>query len=432
MSEKIVVPALGESITEATVSKWLKIEGDKVDADEPIVELETDKVNLEVPSPITGILTEIISKDGAIVEVGANLGIIKEVKDSSQKEEKIYKIKPTVQKNEVTNLETSKEKEPELLTNELTEDLEEQERPLILTEEVKNESDSKQTSNKQVLSPAVRKIVEENNINLDTVKGTGKDGRLLKGDLINLMSKNPPPSERKVKYGQEERIKMTRLRQTIAKRLKQAQENAALLTTFNEVDMTNIIKMRKNNQDDFQNRFGIKLGMMSFFVKASIVALKNFPAVNAEIEGDEIIYKNYYNISFAVGTDKGLVVPVLKDADVMSFADIEKNIKEVSDKAKSGKLTIEDLQGGTFTISNGGVYGSMLSTPILNLPQSGVLGMHNIVDRPVVIDGEIKIRPVMYLALSYDHRIIDGKESVSFLKMIKENLEDPRRLFLDI
>ena len=432
MSEKIVVPALGESITEATVSKWLKIEGDKVNADEPIVELETDKVNLEVPSPITGILTEIISKDGAIVEVGANLGIIKEVKDSSQKEEKINKIKPTIQKNEVTNLETSKEKEPELLTNELTEDLEEQERPLILTEEVKNESDSKQTSNKQVLSPAVRKIVEENNINLDTVKGTGKDGRLLKGDLINLMSKNPPPSERKVKYGQEERIKMTRLRQTIAKRLKQAQENAALLTTFNEVDMTNIIKMRKNNQDDFQNRFGIKLGMMSFFVKASIVALKNFPAVNAEIEGDEIIYKNYYNISFAVGTDKGLVVPVLKDADVMSFADIEKNIKEVSDKAKSGKLTIEDLQGGTFTISNGGVYGSMLSTPILNLPQSGVLGMHNIVERPVVVDGEIKIRPVMYLALSYDHRIIDGKESVSFLKMIKENLEDPRRLFLDI
>ena len=432
MSEKIVVPALGESITEATVSKWLKIEGDKVDADEPIVELETDKVNLEVPSPITGILTEIISKDGAIVEVGANLGIIKEVKDSSQKEEKINKIKPTIQKNEVTNLKTSKEKEPELLTNELTEDLEEQERPLILTEEVKNESDSKQTSNKQVLSPAVRKIVEENNINLDTVKGTGKDGRLLKGDLINLMSKNPPPSERKVKYGQEERIKMTRLRQTIAKRLKQAQENAALLTTFNEVDMTNIIKMRKNNQDDFQNRFGTKLGMMSFFVKASIVALKNFPAVNAEVEGDEIIYKNYYNISFAVGTDKGLVVPVLKDADVMSFADIEKNIKEVSDKAKSGKLTIEDLQGGTFTISNGGVYGSMLSTPILNLPQSGVLGMHNIVDRPVVIDGEIKIRPVMYLALSYDHRIIDGKESVSFLKMIKENLEDPRRLFLDI
>ena len=282
------------------------------------------------------------------------------------------------------------------------------------------------------MSPAVRKIVAENKINLETIKGSGKDGRLLKGDLMSLMSKNPSPSERKIKYGQEERIKMTRLRQTIAKRLKQAQENAALLTTFNEVDMTNIIEMRKDNQDDFQNRFGIKLGMMSFFVKASIVALKNFPAVNAEIEGDEIIYKNYYNISFAVGTDKGLVVPVLKNADELSFADIEKNIKDISEKAREGKLTIEDLQGGTFTISNGGVYGSMLSTPILNLPQSGVLGMHNIVDRPTVIDGEIKIRPIMYLALSYDHRIIDGKESVSFLKMIKENLEDPRRLFLDI
>jgi len=275
-------------------------------------------------------------------------------------------------------------------------------------------------------------MVSEKKIDLETIKGSGKDGRVLKGDLLNLMGINPPPSERKIKLGQEERIKMTRLRQTIAKRLKQAQENAALLTTFNEVDMTNVIEMRKENQDDFQYRYGIKLGFMSFFVKACVVALKNFPAVNAEIEGNEIIYKNYYNISFAVGTEKGLVVPVLKNADELSFADIEKNIKEISEKARDGKLTIEDLQGGTFTISNGGVYGSMLSTPILNLPQSGVLGMHNIVDRPMAIDGEIKIRPIMYLALSYDHRIIDGKESVSFLKMIKENLEDPRRLFLDI
>ena len=225
---------------------------------------------------------------------------------------------------------------------------------------------------------------------------------------------------------------MTRLRQTIAKRLKQAQENAALLTTFNEVDMTNVMEMRKNNQEDFQRRYGVKLGFMSFFVKACVVGLKNFPAINAEIDGDEIVYKNYYNISFAVGTDKGLVVPVLKNADELSFADIEKKIKKISDKAREGKLTIEDLQGGTFTISNGGVYGSMLSTPILNLPQSGVLGMHNIVERPTVVGGEIKIRPIMYLALSYDHRIIDGKESVSFLKMVKENLEDPRRLFLDI
>ena len=282
------------------------------------------------------------------------------------------------------------------------------------------------------MSPAVRKIVTENKIDIDSVEGSGKDGRVLKGDLIDLMGTNPPPSERKIKHGQEERIKMTKLRQTIAKRLKQAQENAALLTTFNEVDMTKVMEMRKENQEDFKNRYGIKLGFMSFFVKASIVALKNFPAINAEIEGDTIVYKNYYNISFAVGTDRGLVVPVLKNADELSFADIEKNIKEISEKAKEGKLTIEDLQGGTFTISNGGVYGSMLSTPILNLPQSGVLGMHNIVDRPIAVDGEIKIRPIMYLALSYDHRIIDGKESVSFLKMIKENLEDPRRLFLDI
>jgi 2-oxoglutarate dehydrogenase E2 component (dihydrolipoamide succinyltransferase) len=246
------------------------------------------------------------------------------------------------------------------------------------------------------------------------------------------MGAQPLPSDRKVKYGPEERIRMTRLRQTIAKRLKQAQENAALLTTFNEVDMSSIIEMRKENQEDFQSRYGVKLGFMSFFVKACIVALKSFPAVNAEIEGEDIIYKNYYNISFAVGTDKGLVVPVLKNADELSFADIEKKIKDISEKAKDGKLIIEDLQGGTFTISNGGVYGSMLSTPILNLPQSGVLGMHNIVERPVVVDGEIRIRPIMYLALSYDHRIIDGKESVSFLKMIKENLEDPRRLFLNI
>ena len=431
MSEKIVVPILGESITEATVSKWLKNKGDPVQADEPIVELETDKVNLEVPSPVSGTLIEITSDEGSVVEVGAPLGSVDENKDIVKKDEIIKKIKPTIQTENTENLEPQQD-EPQLLESEVTDKSDKKEQPLVLTKEIKINPPIKEKFKEQVLSPAVRKIVAENKIDLENIKGSGKDGRLLKGDLITLMSKNPPPSERKVKYGHEERIKMTRLRQTIAKRLKQAQENAALLTTFNEVDMTNIIEMRKNNQDDFQNRFGIKLGMMSFFVKASIVALKNFPAVNAEIEGDEIIYKNYYNISFAVGTDKGLVVPVLKDADVMSFADIEKNIKEISDKAKSGKLTIEDLQGGTFTISNGGVYGSMLSTPILNLPQSGVLGMHNIVERPVVIDGEIKIRPVMYLALSYDHRIIDGKESVSFLKMIKENLEDPRRLFLDI
>ena len=432
MSEKILVPVLGESITEATVSKWLKNEGDTVEADEPIVELETDKVNLEVPSPVSGTLLKINSKDGSTVEVGALLGSVSENGLGLKKTEEIKKIEPTVKKDNVIKLETPKEEEEPKIFEEKLESQELEDAPLILTEEINTESKKTKSNSDHNLSPAVRKIVTENKIDVSAVKGTGKDGRVLKGDLLNLMGINPPPSERKIKYGHEEKIKMTRLRQTIAKRLKQAQENAALLTTFNEVDMSNIMDMRKENQEDFQNRYGVKLGFMSFFVKACVVALKNFPAVNAEIEGDTIIYKNYYNISFAVGTDKGLVVPVLKNADELSFADIEKNIKEISEKAKNGKLTIEDLQGGTFTISNGGVYGSMLSTPILNLPQSGVLGMHNIVDRPIAVNGEVKIRPVMYLALSYDHRIIDGKESVSFLKMIKENLEDPRRLFLDI
>ena len=427
MTEKILVPVLGESITEATVSKWLKNEGDAVDLDEPIVELETDKVNLEVPSPVSGVLTKINSKDGSVVEVGALLGSVSENGSSSKKRDIIEKIEPKVEENNIIKLDTKTEKEEPEIFDEKPEP-----EPLILTQEIEEQKTEKSLKTDQNLSPAVRKIVNENKIDVKSIKGSGKDGRILKGDLINLMGINPPPSERKIKYGQEEKIKMTRLRQTIAKRLKQAQENAALLTTFNEVDMSKVMDMRKENQEDFQKRYGIKLGFMSFFVKACVVALKNFPAVNAEIEGDTIVYKNYYNISFAVGTEKGLVVPVLKNADELSFADIEKSIKEISEKAREGKLTIEDLQGGTFTISNGGVYGSMLSTPILNLPQSGVLGMHNIIDRPIVIDGEIKIRPIMYLALSYDHRIIDGKESVSFLKMIKENLEDPRRLFLDI
>jgi 2-oxoglutarate dehydrogenase E2 component (dihydrolipoamide succinyltransferase) len=432
MSEKIVVPVLGESITEATVAKWLKNPGDAVEADEPIVELETDKVNLEVPSPISGVLTEINSQDGSVVEVGALLGSVsangRAVKSVPIKREQIKKEETVPSESNVIKLDANK-KEPKIFEEKETN--KSKVKPLVLTEEVKSEVAPKRDIN-PTMSPAVRKIVVENNIDINSIQGSGKDGRVLKGDLISLMGANPKPSERKIQYGEEERIKMTRLRQTIAKRLKQAQENAALLTTFNEVDMSSVMEMRKENQEDFQSRYGIKLGFMSFFVKACVVALKNFPAVNAEIDGDEIIYKNYYNISFAVGTDKGLVVPVLKNADELSFADIEKNIKEISEKARDGKLTIEDLQGGTFTISNGGVYGSMLSTPILNLPQSGVLGMHNIVERPVVIEGEIKIRPIMYLALSYDHRIIDGKESVSFLKMIKENLEDPRRLFLDI
>ena len=432
MSEKILVPILGESITEATVSKWLKNVGDTVEADEPIVELETDKVNLEVPSPISGVLSNIKSKDGSVVEVGALLGTVSENGSAKSKKSEVEKIDTTSPKEDnIVNLETTS-KQPKVFDEKNHEDQNQLEKTLILTDEIIEEKKQNNELEEQILSPSVRKIVTENKIDISSVKGSGKDGRILKGDLISLMGAHPKPYERKVKFGQEERIKMTRLRLTIAKRLKQAQNNAALLTTFNEVDMTNVMEMRKENQDDFQDRFGVKLGFMSFFVKACVLALRSFPAINAEIDGEHIIYKNYYNISFAVGTDKGLVVPVLKNVDELSFAEIEKNIKAISEKAKEGKLTIEDLQGGTFTISNGGVYGSMLSTPILNLPQSGVLGMHNIVERPIAIDGQIMIRPIMYLALSYDHRIIDGKESVSFLKMIKENIEDPRRLFLDI
>ncbi len=435
MSEKILVPVLGESITEATVAKWLKDKGDSIEVDEPIVELETDKVNLEVPSPVNGVLETINAKNGEVVEVGAVLGLINE---NGVKLKMHEKVTPK-QKNKVVNLVLDKQKDSPRIFDEEDNSKKIEKEPLVLSQEplvltniTNDKIISSSKENRKNLSPAVRKIVVEKNINIEKIKGSGKDGRILKGDLIDMMGVNPQPSERKIKYGQEERIKMTRLRQTIAKRLKQAQENAAILTTFNEVDMTNIVNMRKENQEDFQSRYGIKLGFMSFFVKACVAGLKFFPAINAEIEGDEIIYKNYYNISFAVGTEKGLVVPVLTNADELSFADIEKNIKKMSEKAKDGKLTIEDLQGGTFTISNGGVYGSMLSTPILNPPQSGVLGMHNIIERAMVIEGEIKIRPVMYLALSYDHRIIDGKDSVSFLKNLKENLEDPRRLFLDI
>ena len=434
MSENILVPVLGESVTEATVARWLKKEGEHVAVDEPVVELETDKVNLEVPSPVSGVIEKINSKDGENVEVGSILGTVSNETKKKEKNEVSEKIPPITEKI-IKEAETAKSKEPTKETEKeaqnetsMFENESEEEAPLILTDEVKN---GKSTIINKHLSPAVRKIVNEQNIKLEGIKGSGKNGTILKGDLLKLMSKKPEPNQRKVKYGPEERIKMTRLRQTIAKRLKSAQENAAMLTTFNEVDMSEIISFRKNNQDEFQKKFGVKLGFMSFFVKASVKSLKSYPAINAEIENDDIIYKNYFNISFAVGTDKGLVVPVLKNADEMSFSDIESEIKNLSEKANNGNLSIEDLQGGTFTISNGGVYGSMLSTPILNPPQSGVLGMHNIVERPVVVNNEIKIRPIMYLALSYDHRIIDGKEAVSFLKEIKQYLEDPEKLFLE-
>ena len=442
MSKKIIVPTLGESITEATVSRWLKNIGDQIETDEALVELETDKVNVEVPSPVAGILSEIKIKKGKTAKVGSELGVV-EPNGKRNKVNKNTSIKLIKEENssDVADLENDKEEEtteqtPKVFDEEqsinkeeaLVLDNKEVEEPLILSQEITKDVKIE----KNILSPAVRKIVDEKRIDIKNIKGSGKDGRILKGDLISLMGSTPKTSERKIKYGPEERIKMTRLRLTIAKRLKEAQQNAAILTTFNEVNMHDIMQIRKDYQDDFQKRFSIKLGFMSFFVKACVVALKNFPAINAEISGEEIVYKNYYNISFAVGTDRGLVVPVLKNADEMSFSDIEKNIKLISEKAKDGKLTIEDLQGGTFTISNGGVYGSMLSTPILNLPQSGVLGMHNIVERPIVEKGEIVSRPMMYLALSYDHRIVDGKESVSFLKCIKEHLEEPRRLFLNL
>ena len=435
MSENILVPVLGESVTEATVARWLKKEGEHVAVDEPVVELETDKVNLEVPSPASGVIEKINSKDGENVEVGSVLGTVSNETKKKEKNENVSEKIPPITEKIIKEAETAKSKEPTKETEKeaqnetsMFENESEEEAPLILTDEVKN---GKSTIINKHLSPAVRKIVNEQNIKLEGIKGSGKNGTILKGDLLKLMSKKPEPNQRKVKYGPEERIKMTRLRQTIAKRLKSAQENAAMLTTFNEVDMSEIISFRKNNQDEFQKKFGVKLGFMSFFVKASVKSLKSYPAINAEIENDDIIYKNYFNISFAVGTDKGLVVPVLKNADEMSFSDIESEIKTLSEKANNGNLSIEDLQGGTFTISNGGVYGSMLSTPILNPPQSGVLGMHNIVERPVVVNNEIKIRPIMYLALSYDHRIIDGKEAVSFLKEIKQYLEDPEKLFLE-
>jgi len=307
--------------------------------------------------------------------------------------------------------------------------------PLILDEVHEEKQPQRKVKTKNLetkISPAARKMASEANVDINKIKGSGKNGIILKEDIMTLMGSKPSPSERKIKHGPEERVKMTRLRLTIAKRLKEAQENAAMLTTFNEVDMSEVISMRNQYKDEFQKSFGVKLGFMSFFVKACVIGLKNYPSINAEIQGEEIVYKNYYNISIAVGTERGLVVPVLRETDEMSFSDIEKNIGELGKKARDGKITIEDLQGGTFTITNGGIYGSMLSTPILNPPQSAVLGMHNIIERPVVINGNVEVRPVMYLALSYDHRIIDGKEAVSFLKIVKESLEQPKRLFLNI
>ncbi len=407
MNTPVIVPTLGESVAEATVAKWLKKVGDPVSTDEVIVELETDKVSVEVTSPNSGYISEIKTKVGETVEVGSQLGSI-----SQSQSKNTTNIEKEVITRKAKKSEEIKPKKTEPVNNNVVK----------LKTEVK----------KDELSPAVKRIVEERKIDLSQVQGSGKDGRILKSDLITLMGEKPVPTQRAETHGLEEKVKMTRLRATIAKRLKEAQNNAAILTTFNEVDMSMIIQLRKDNKEEFLKTYGVKLGFMSFFIKACVNALKTFPLVNAEVQNDEIIYKNYYNIGVAVGTDKGLVVPVVNNADQMSFADIEKNVLELGTKARDGQLTIDELQGGTFTITNGGIYGSMLSTPIINPPQSAVLGMHNIIERAVVIDGEILVRPIMYLALSYDHRIIDGKEAVSFLVRVKEILEDPRRLFLNL
>ena len=423
MATEIKVPSLGESVVEATVAKWYKNQGDHVAVDEPLVELETDKVTLEVPSPCGGQLKIISAKEGETVEVGALLGQITEGEEDNKVSEKAIESENKIPENKLQEIQ-----QPE-------------------TQDNNSETDKVDVDNKKVvtniekLSPAVRKIVDEQKIDLSNIEPKRSDGRITKGDLINNVNTSETQTENNESILSNadlsntelrKEVPMSRLRQTIAKRLKDAQNNAAILTTFNEVDMFQLIETRNEYKESFESKYGVKLGFMSFFVKACITALKEIPDVNAEIQDNKIIYKNFYNIGVAVGTDQGLVVPVLRDADKKSIIEIEKEIFELGNKARSGKLSITDMQEGTFTVSNGGVYGSLMSTPILNPPQSGVLGMHKIEKRPIVIDDEISIRPMMYLALSYDHRIIDGKAAVTFLVRVKEGLEDPRRLLLGV
>lgn len=437
MATEIRVPALGESITEATVGKWFKKPGDAVKADEPLVELETDKVTIEVPSPGNGVMGDISAKQGATVEIGAVLGSLNEgatAKSEAPKAES--KSKPEAAAPAPAKAEAPKAAPP------------------------KPEAPKAEPKTDMPPSPAARKAAAEAGIDASEINGSGRRGQVLKEDVaVSVARKSaateapaptpaskPEPSRgtqvavpatamRLPSYqeeGREERVKMTRLRQTIATRLKEAQTNAAMLTTFNDADMSAVMALRSHYKDLFEKRHGTKLGFMGFFVKACIQALREIPAVNAEIDGTDIVYKNYYHIGVAVGTERGLVVPVLREADRMSIAEIEAQIAEYGRRARDGKLSIEDMQGGTFTISNGGVYGSMLSTPILNAPQSGILGMHRIEERPVVRNGEVVARPMMYLALSYDHRLVDGKEAVTFLVRVKECLEDPQRFILEL
>ncbi len=410
---EIRVPTLGESVTEATIGKWFKKPGEAVAVDEPLVELETDKVTIEVPAPAAGVLGDIEAKDGETVAVGALLGQIKEGAGAPAAAKPAAAPAPAAAK----------------------------------PAEAPKLAPAAAASGDMPLAPSVRRIAAETGIDPSTVPGTGKDGRVIKGDMLAAIERaasSPTPVAQPAAAIQvratspaddaarEERVKMTRLRQTIARRLKEAQNTAAMLTTFNEVDMTSVMNLRNHYKDQFEKRHGVKLGFMGFFVRACIAALKEVPAVNAEIDGQDLIYKNYYHIGVAVGTEKGLVVPVVRDADHMSLAEVEKTIAGFGKRARDGALKIEEMQGGTFTISNGGVYGSLMSTPILNAPQSGILGMHKIQERPMVIGGKIEVRPMMYLALSYDHRIVDGREAVTFLVKVKDVLEDPARLMLDV
>ena len=401
----IRVPTLGESVTEATIGRWFKHAGDSVAVDEPLVELETDKVTIEVPVPAAGVLSEILVKDGETVAPGALLGQIKEGAGAP--------AKPAPPPPQPAPVPAAPKAAP---------------------------ADAP-------LAPSVRKLAAESGISASTVPGSGKDGRVTKGDMLDAIARavqTPTPVAQPAAAVQvrapsppddaarEERVRMSRLRQTIARRLKEAQNAAAMLTTFNEVDMAQVMALRAEYKDLFEKKHGVKLGFMSFFVRACVQALKEIPAVNAEIDGSDIVYKNYYHVGVAVGTEKGLVVPVVRDADRLSLGEIEKKIADFGRRARDGTLSIEEMQGGTFTISNGGVYGSLMSTPILNAPQSGILGMHKIQERPMIVDGAIKARPMMYLALSYDHRIVDGREAVTFLVRVKELLEDPARLVLDL
>jgi 2-oxoglutarate dehydrogenase E2 component (dihydrolipoamide succinyltransferase) len=436
MATEIRVPTLGESVTEATVGKWFKKVGDAIAADEPIVELETDKVTVEVPAPSAGTLSEITVNEGDTVGLGALLGQISAggaaaAKPAAKEEPKKTEAKPEAVAQAAGNSGADTVKEAAKKTAAVAGDA------------------GPVETRKAPPAPSAAKLLAEANLSVDQVTGSGKRGQVLKGDVLDAIAKGAPsqPVEtprvaeapkavRAPSSGddasREERVRMTKLRQTIARRLKEAQSSAAMLTTFNEVDMKGIMELRAKYKDVFEKKHGVKLGFMGFFTKAVTHALKEIPTVNAEIDGTDIIYKNYAHIGVAVGTDKGLVVPVVRDADAMSIAEIEKEIGRLGLAARDGKLSVADMQGGTFTISNGGVYGSLMSTPILNAPQSGILGMHKIQDRPVVVGGQVVVRPMMYLALSYDHRIVDGKEAVTFLVRVKESLEDPERLVLDL